>query len=120
MQMYKRCVLANFCLARTPGQHLKGVTSLVLPSGSPHRPRKQATRAQYACSASGSGGFDALLQRNAHEKQRYSSIARGSLDAPQLLQAQQYMELLMTQNAKMNLTGDLPGDHCSQLSSQAA
>ena len=107
MQMYKCCMLANLRLVQAPGYHLR--RSPVPASAFERRPRKQATRAQHARSASSSGSGADFLHGDTYGKQPgNSNVVKGSLDAPQLLQAQQYMELLMTQNAKMNLTGDLP------------
>lgn len=94
-----------------------------LSPGSLHQPlgrlRKLPAKAQHAHSRFQSAGTEAPLQHNLCE-QRWNLInTKDSLNAPQHLKAHQYVELLMKQNASMNLTGRAWGSVKTALISHA-
>lgn len=109
--MYECRVIVNIGLSLKCRPGVRSIASLWVPSGSLHQPlsrlRKQAAAAQHARSASHSARAEAPLQQDLYEQRSNLINAKESLNASQLLQAQQYIELLMKQNATMNLTGEI-------------
>ena len=107
--MYECRVIVNIGLSLKCRPHVRSLASSWVPCGSLHQPlgrlRKQATAAQHARPASNSASAEAPLQQGLYEQRSNLINTKESLNASQLLQAQQYIELLMKQNATMNLTG---------------
>ena len=109
--MYECRVIVNIGLSLKYRPCVRNLTSLWVPSGSVQqprgRPRKEATTAQHARSASQSANVEVPLQHDLCEQRSNLNNTNESFNASQLLQARQYIELLMTQNATMNLTGEI-------------
>ena len=108
--MYECRVIVNIGLSLKYRPGIRNLASLCVPSASLRQPlgrlRKQVTAAQHARSASHPAGAETPLQQDLYEQQSNLINAKESLNASQLSQAQQYIELLMRQNATMNLTGE--------------
>lgn len=107
--MYECRAIVEIGLSLKHRPCLRNLASLCLSPGSLHQPlgrlRKLPATPHHAHSRSQSAGAEAPLQHNLHEQRWSLSNTKDSLNASQLLQAQQFLELLMKQNATMNLTG---------------